>query len=54
MSRVKNKMINQTKLITMSEYARLKGLTPGRITQLVQAGELPYVQVKGAKLIYMY
>ena len=38
-------------LATQAEYARLKSLTRGRINQMVKAGELPTVTIKGAVLI---
>lgn len=43
--------IDHTKLITQSEYAKLKGLTRARINQMVKAKELKTVSIKGATLI---
>ena len=45
--------IDRTKLMTQSAYARLKGVTRGRINQMVKAGELQVIEIKGAKLIYL-
>ena len=53
MSRIKSKMVDQTKLITMAEYAKQQGLTRGRISQMVSNDQIPYVEVKGTKLIYL-
>jgi len=53
MPRVKDLKIDQTKLITQNEYAKLIGLTKGRVSQMMANDELRYVEVKGAKLIYL-
>lgn len=45
--------IDRSKLITQSEYAKLKGLTRQRINQMVKARELKTVEIKGAVLIYL-
>lgn len=45
--------IDRTKLITQTEYAKLKGYSKARINQLVKAKEIKTVQIKGATLIYM-
>ena len=45
--------IDRTKLITQSEYAKLKGYTRQRINQLVKSKELKTVSIKGAVLIYL-
>ena len=45
--------VDRTKLITQAEYAKLKGLTPARINQLVKAGTLKTVEIKGATLIHL-
>jgi len=45
--------IDRSKLITQSEYAKLKGLTRQRINQLVKLKELKTVEIKGAILIYL-
>ncbi len=38
-------------LYTQTEYAKLKGLTKGRINQMVKAGELNTLTVNGTVLI---
>lgn len=45
--------IDRTKLITQAEYAKLRGLSPGRISQLVAAKEVKTVKIKGAILILL-
>lgn len=45
--------IDRTKLITQSEYAKLKGLSKARINQLVKANEVKTVSIKGATLILL-
>ena len=38
-------------IYTQSEYAKLKGITRARVNQMVKAGEIPTLTVKGATLI---
>ena len=38
-------------LYTQSEYAKLKGITRARVNQLVKAGALQTLTIKGATLI---
>lgn len=38
-------------LYTQSEYAKLKGISRARVNQLVKAGDLQTLSVKGATLI---
>jgi predicted transcriptional regulator len=45
--------IDRTKLITQSEYARLKGLSKQRVNQLVKAKEIKTIEIKGATLIHL-
>jgi hypothetical protein len=45
--------IDRTKLYTKTEYAKKIGLTPGRITQMVDEGKLKIVKVNGGELIYV-
>lgn len=45
--------IDRSKLITQSEYAKLKGVTRARINQMVKAKELNTVHIKGAVLILL-
>lgn len=48
-----NLKIDRTKLITQSEYAKLKGITRQRVSQLVKCKEINVIEIKGAKLIYL-
>ena len=45
--------IDRTKLITQSEYAKLKGVTRQRVSQMVKDKSVKVVEIKGAKLIYL-
>ncbi len=45
--------IDKTKLITQSEYAKLKALSKQRVNQLVKSGEIKSVKIKGATLVLM-
>lgn len=45
--------IDRTKLITQSEYAKIKGLTRQRINQMVRDKEVKVIEIKGAKLILL-
>ena len=47
------KMIKERRqdLYTQSEYAKLKGITRARVNQLVTAGNLQTLSIKGATLI---
>lgn len=45
--------VDRTKLITQSEYAKLKGLSRQRVNQLVKSKDLTTVNIKGAKLILL-
>ena len=51
--RVKELKIDQTKLITQSEYAKLKKISKARVSQMVSNNELKIVEIRGAKLIYL-
>ena len=53
MPKIRDLKIDQTKLITQNEYAKLVGLTKGRISQMMTNDELNYVEIKGTKLIYL-
>jgi hypothetical protein len=53
MPKVRDLKIDQTKLITQNEYAKMVGLTKGRVSQMMSNDELRYVEVKGTKLIYL-
>lgn len=50
---MENLKIDRTKLITQSEYAKLKGLTRARVSQLVKEKAVKVIEIKGAKLIYL-
>ena len=54
--KAKTKQCKMTKeirqdLYTQNEYAKLKGITRARVNQLVKAGDLQTLTVKGATLI---
>ena len=51
--KIKDLKIDQTKLITQSEYAKLKGISKARVSQMVKNDELKIVEIRGAKLIYL-
>jgi hypothetical protein len=44
--------IDRSKLYTQTEYAKKVGLSKGRISQKVKAGELTTVKINGATLVY--
>ena len=48
---VKMKKEIRQDIYTQSEYAKLKGITRARVNQMVKAGELTTLTVKGATLI---
>lgn len=50
---MKDLKVDRTKLITQSEYAKIKGLTRQRINQMVKNKELKVIEIKGAKLILL-
>jgi len=45
--------IDRTKLITPSEYAKLKGVTAAAVTKMMNEGRVQVVTIKGGRLIYM-
>lgn len=51
--KVRELKIDQTKLITQSEYAKLIGVSKARINKMVSDGLLKVVEIKGAKLVYL-
>lgn len=53
MPKIRDLKIDQTKLITQNEYAKLIGKTKGRVSQMMANNELDYVEIKGTKLIYL-
>jgi hypothetical protein len=50
--KIKRTDIDPKKCFTKSEYARKKNVSPGRITQLIKAGELTIIVINGGELIY--
>jgi len=50
--KIKQKDIDPKKCYTKSEYARLKFLSPARITQMIREGKLTIVIVNGGELVY--
>ena len=45
--------VNIKKLITQAEYAKLKGVTRGRINQMIKEKKLQVVRIRGANLILL-
>jgi hypothetical protein len=45
--------VDRTKLITQTEYAKLKRISKQRVNQMVKAKELNTVEIKGATLIHL-
>ncbi len=45
--------VDRTKLITQSEYAKLRGVTPSAIKQQINKGMINTVEIKGATLVYL-
>lgn len=50
---METKTIDKSKLITQSEYAKIKGLSRQRINQLVKSGEIKTIKIQGAILVLM-
>ena len=53
MPKIRDLKIDQTKLITQTEYAKLIKKTKGRVNQMVSNDQIDYVEIKGATLIYL-
>jgi hypothetical protein len=53
MNKVKELKIDQTRLRTQTEYAKERGISKARVNQLIKAGEIKIVEIKGATLIYV-
>ena len=51
--RVRELKIDQTKLITQSEYAKKIGVSKARVNKMVTDDLIKVVEIKGAKLIYL-
>ena len=45
--------VDRSKLITQSEYAKIKKLSKARINQLVKSGNIKTVEIRGATLVYI-
>ncbi len=45
--------IDRTKLITQTEYAKLKGVTPSAITRMIRENRVKTIRIKGAVLILL-
>lgn len=50
---MENLKVDRTKLITKSEYSKIKGITPAAVTKQCKAGKLKLVKIKGAELILL-
>ena len=50
---MKELKIDRTKLITQSEYAKIKGVSRARVNQMIKRKEVEVLVIKGATLIYM-
>lgn len=45
--------VKPSKLITQAEYAKMKGLTRGRVNQMIKEKKVTAVRIKGTVLILM-
>ena len=45
--------VDRTKLITPSEYAKMKGVTPAAVTRMMRENRVTVVRIRGAKLILL-
>ena len=45
--------VDRTKLITPSEYAKLRGVTPAAVTRMMREDRVRVVKIRGAKLILL-
>ena len=45
--------VDKTKLITQTEYAKLKGVTPQAVTRMIREGRVKVVKIRGANLILL-
>ena len=52
MKTIKRGVVDPSKLITKTEYARKIGVTPPAVDKMVNKGYLTIVQVLGTELIY--
>jgi DNA-binding Xre family transcriptional regulator len=44
--------VDRTKLITKTEYARERGISPAAVDKMVKTQRVKTVKIKGAELIY--
>lgn len=50
---MENIKIDKTKLITQSEYARQKGVSPAYINAEIKRGRIKVVKIQGATLVLL-
>ncbi len=43
--------VDRTKLMTQTEYAKLKNITPPAVSRMVREGRVKTIKIKGATLI---
>lgn len=53
MKKIKKTKINQEKLITKSEYARINRTNPTQVRRLIEKGELTVVPILGGEIIHL-
>lgn len=45
--------VDKTKLVTQTEYAKMKGVTPPAVSRMVREGRVKTVKIRGAILILL-
>ena len=45
--------VDRSKLITQTEYAKLKKISPQRVHQMIKEEKVPYITIMGAVLILL-
>jgi DNA-binding XRE family transcriptional regulator len=45
--------VNRDKLMTQAEYAKKIGVTRAAVSLMVKEKRVPFIEIKGAKLIYL-
>jgi len=45
--------IDQTKLITQKEYAKMIGVSPPAVSRMIREGRVKVVRIRGARLILL-
>ena len=53
MENLENLKIDRTKLITQSEYAKMKGVSAAYINAEIKRGNIKTVKIKGATLVLL-